>query len=1385
MSSNNDDKIQQAIKDALNYSQNNQQAPPSSKSQDRIQSGIDEALNYAKTNTDNTPKSPVKATTPQPNNFMESIKSTVKGAAYGALSGVARLAGTAAEGGYQLEKYVIAPWLSPLIGKQKFADEIKTGEQRGQALIKIADQLDNYAIKKTTGLESIGYSAGTIVPDVFVPLMKNISNMIKAPVSDKDFVSKVGDVMGGVGSIISPGQSILAGAINVPFTTLDIMSGKKSINESYNEGVTFGAKFAVISGITSQIMKPILTPLFNKITTTEITSIKAAVQAIGNETNPLFKSELQKDLAGFIVKKVGKETIEGALGMGSYNAMLPAKDGTDRMNNFVEGIKQGALFSSVLGGLGIGYEGMFGKPQSFTPMSASKLEELKKTAGTYTPLDMNKVGEKPTFVEKLKTSTTKSIVDTTSVREALKIDPQKQVEAVKGAETIPTNPIPPEKIAAINDIQNAIETKYGQKLNIFDENGILKPKEDVMKEIKTLGLKSDSYGELIFNDIKNMTEDIKGQYEVNTTEVQPIPEATQPVETSVTLQSNVIPGAGKVIEETAASVHGIFAGINKVTMELQERFAPAEIGRAKQASGILSQMKSEAINGAAMLKLKYKSIEEGFNKFKDNQLAVMFDNYEKTGLFAKGMEEYSAQYRQRSNAALDLINSVFQNNPIQGVDNYIRHAFKFTNPADETKFVEGFGRSFKGFSTSPFKKRVFSFMSEAETYMQAQGIKYEIVSRNPETLLQWTEMNAKKLDIYTTGINELKSKELIHFVKTGADVPANFAPLDDKFAKVFFSGDQGQVLAGQYFAPAEVARIMNNTVSKGLFKNSPILASIREVNNTMNALQLGLSAFHALTETVGSMASDVGLGIQEIIGGRIIQGTKRIATSTTIVYPIFQDFMKGNSLINDLSAGKQEAITFVQNVLNPSGGRLGIETGYKMQAIERFTKSWSEGNITGTVVNLPLAFVEKVAQPLMEYAVPRVKIGLFMKEAESALERVTQGYTKEINPDAKRKLLNNIWSRIDDIHGQMVQDNLFWNNAQKDLANLTLRSFGWTYGTQRGIGAAIMETADTIGAVKGDVISAIKGQEGGNLKSLMGERGGLLTAGMAKVFAYPLAVGYISAVYQFMNTGKMPSESLDYFFPKNGETGTDGKPVRVSIPGYMKDMFSYSDNPLTTMKNKLSPEIQFWTQLLQNKDYYNVMIRNDNDHLSKQLFDVGKYALGQTLPFAFRNFLSGQAETANSKQTGVKDILSSIMGFSKAPKYVSQTDTERTIGEEFKRVVGIKTYTPQEWNIVMSKVKAKSDAKGGDYTAMKQLLKEGVYTKQGYNTVKSTIQRNLKKGGNTYQSLFSELPKEVQKTIWDRMSPEEQQQYQKFANKQMFKIKANTAPDTSNEVPIY
>src|SRR6185312_5079823 len=111
--------------------------------------------------------------------------------------------------------------------------------------------------------------------------------------------------------------------------------------------------------------------------------------------------------------------------------------------------------------------------------------------------------------------------------------------------------------------------------------------------------------------------------------------------------------------------------------------------------------------------------------------------------------------------------------------------------------------------------------------------------------------------------------------------------------------------------------------------------------------------------------------------------------------------------------------------------------------VNRMMTAFREGNVFKGVVMAPWAAIEKVAEPLMKWWVPRLKMGVFAEMARYELQR--------LGPNASdieiRRALARAWDSVDNRLGQLVYDNLFWHKATKDVAMASVRSVGWNVGT--------------------------------------------------------------------------------------------------------------------------------------------------------------------------------------------------------------------------------------------------------------------------------------------------------------------------------------------------
>jgi len=660
---------------------------------------------------------------------------------------------------------------------------------------------------------------------------------------------------------------------------------------------------------------------------------------------------------------------------------------------------------------------------------------------------------------------------------------------------------------------------------------------------------------------------------------------------------------------------------------------------AAAAADILRDSKATIANDAAIERVRNEDIAKTFDRAGDEKNIENISNFERTGRFMAGdhfpdqasADAYSKMYQESTDVAHETLRQVYGDDRVGYVDNYVRRAFRFGTEADEAK-ATGVLSNYVGSlsaSQSPLKGRVLSVpLDEALQQMRTAGIDVEPATTNPEILRQWTVENANQARVYKQAWDDAKAGDLIQFVKQGDRVPQGMVQLNDRVAQVFRPTEEGPVRTGQYFAEPGVARVFNNAISKGL-GGSPTFQAIRAVNNAYNQMQLGLSGFHLTGTAINAGISDLSLGLHQILRGDIGAAAKNIGRSSVPGYSFTRDMLRGREFVNDLIADDPAARQVLEEKFNPAGGRLAIDQAYRNSAYENMVKAWSNGRYIRALGNVPFAVVQKIASPLMEYAIPRVKIGAFMDLADA--ERAKLG--PNATPTEIQRAYERAWDSIDNRFGQVVHDNLFWNRTAADLAQVATRSVGWNLGTIREIGGGAVDLA------KGNVSARA-------LYSL----------------ALPIYAGTIGAVFHYLHTGKRPETLRDLYYPQNGLTDNKGRPDRASLPTYMKDVVAYSTDPVSTLEHKASPLLSLAFDLGTNRDYYGDMIRNPEETRSKQLLQMGSYALRQFRPFSVQQAAKTMAEG------GPPRAAEQMMGFPSAPASMKQTAEESQNFKEARRL---------------------------------------------------------------------------------------------------------------------
>lgn len=652
-------------------------------------------------------------------------------------------------------------------------------------------------------------------------------------------------------------------------------------------------------------------------------------------------------------------------------------------------------------------------------------------------------------------------------------------------------------------------------------------------------------------------------------------------------EQDVIPNAVKAV-----------GGARRIFQDAKNTFAPAE--GSEVASGIMRENLAKLALEKEQAAERWGKIQNEFDRVKlPDQLA--FTERMERGIPQPSEESnaIASALRDAYDAAKEKVQNLGTGKLEDAIENYVAHYWKDPAKASDL-YAQVFGRRPLSGSANFLKQRTIP------TQMEGIEAGLEPVTTNPieGMLLKTHEMNR-----YVMGQNimsELKDAGLTEFVRPGEKPPLGYSPINDKIAKVMGKSDAGElVVRGNYYAPDEVARIVNNHLSPGL-RGNPAYDAALGLNNLLNQAQLAFSGFHLTGTAINSVVSKAALGLEKLSAGEM-GGLKDIAVAPTA--PL-RDFIKGSKVLKDALGSN---ITPEVERLVRGGGRVRMDSMYHNSAMANFGKAWRSGNYPGALARTYGAAMEAFSKPLMQGIVPRLKLGAFMDMAEHEMSRLPANASKE----QVRTALGKAWDSVDNRFGQLVYDNLFWNRTLKDAAMVGTRSLGWNLGTIRELGGSIPDTFKTVGRVK--------------------EGGPLLTHRMASAMALPSTVAIMGAVYQYLHTGKGPQELKDYFQPQDGRGG------RVVLPTYMKDVNSYIAHPIATVGHKASALISSTIQMMANEDYYGNRIRNEDDPLVKQGLDAGKYFASQFVPFSVADYEKKAGEPTENR-------LESFLGITKAPK---------------------------------------------------------------------------------------------------------------------------------------
>lgn len=542
----------------------------------------------------------------------------------------------------------------------------------------------------------------------------------------------------------------------------------------------------------------------------------------------------------------------------------------------------------------------------------------------------------------------------------------------------------------------------------------------------------------------------------------------------------------------------------------------------------------------------------------------------------------------------------------------------------------------------------------------------------------------------------------------------------------------GLPIIGYRIVPKEVGDIVNNYLSSSLYNNryfGTLYKGWMSTANILNQSQLGLgSAFHAGFTTAEVQVS-AGAGLLKDLYG-VVRGNRGVSDlSKTVgkwVTAMGRTPVVGDKVLNawrNPDAVLDPKLKQIVKAAELAGGGFTMERGLTTDQTDKLVRDWYSGNKLKAAMRSPVAFTELLAKPIMEYLVPRQKSGIFAELAGRIIEKNPETSLEDLAPQFRQA-----WNRVDSRLGQVRYDRLFANNTAKNVVQGLVRAPGWSGGTIAELGGAFPDTAKYVRDWARD----------GKPPEDMPDR-------VAYTLSLLLTIGLLNALLTYLFTGDKP-EGLDYFAFRDGGKDEEGRPTRMLLPSYMKDLVAYAKHPVQTLENKAHPLLAMIEELKNNRDFYGTEIRDPQQPGLKQAGQIGQYVAKQFVPFWIRG-----AQKAGQQGGSTAKKAAAYVGVMPAPRNVTETPAEETMSsiQAGHRNIGGRTQAQAQRS--EGRTEVRRELQRGDQGAIARGLSAGTIQPRDTNRIRKQANETYLQRGITSPGVTTEEGMQV----WHKASASE------------------------------
>jgi hypothetical protein len=497
------------------------------------------------------------------------------------------------------------------------------------------------------------------------------------------------------------------------------------------------------------------------------------------------------------------------------------------------------------------------------------------------------------------------------------------------------------------------------------------------------------------------------------------------------------------------------------------------------------------------------------------------------------------------------------------IDDYFPHIWENAGRQGAPPSSVGAGAAAKQGSGSFTKQRTIPTVADGI----AQGLIPKTTNPIEATMAYVT--NADRFIAMNEAVQEGVTQGAVRYMRPGTQ-PQGWVEIQGRLGTKA-NGQRG-------YAPESWARVFNNYVSPGFQGEYGSAAEMaRKVSNSVTALELGLSGFHATTMAFEGVINNMARGIGLAREGKFKEAGKAVASAPAAPVTLYRRGKKVEQAY--LNGTADPVLRQITDLLADAGGRAtkyAHATDYQFSGMGSYWTAFKQGALSSqlgadaakvgsarTLIGKGAAgagvlgkqigrAMDTVAQPLFEKYIPQVKNGAFYENMADWLKA---------HPNASHadqvKAAREIVDSVDNRFGELVQDNVFWNKALKQVSMVAMRSYSWNLGTVREIGGGVKDAMRGEWSRRSDYVVALA-----------------------------VSTGMMNATYQYLKTGKMPESIQDFVAPQTG--GVDAKtglPERLAPVGYMKDVFGWYEDPAQEAANKLATAPRMVGEAITGKDW--------------------------------------------------------------------------------------------------------------------------------------------------------------------------------------------------------